>query len=262
MKQLLCTLTVAGLVAMPIRPAQAQQPVRAQQQAQAPLQCDTLAASRAQARPLAVGRHQVVAPRDPARGLTSGSSARAVRGADGRIHVRKAVATASGVRVSKARPMACPVVAAAPASIPGSAVGDVDPTPTTSVAPGEVVPSFVPTVGGRSPFPLLGGLLLGGSAIAIGSHTPGRTPAVAETTPTVPTVPVVPVVPSAPTVPPPPTPPTTPSTPTTPTPPITPSAPEQPGAPGTVVPEPATIVLTGIGVALLVGVGRRRPSRR
>ncbi|GJG87470.1 hypothetical protein tb265_26510 [Gemmatimonadetes bacterium T265] len=138
--------------------------------------CDSLARPRTAAYAAVGARHQVLAPRDASPAGTARLTTRRVRMADGSVRVQKSV-TRSGVRVSKAKPGACPVVAAAPATTSDGAVGDVAPTPAPSapapvVAPGEVVAPILPTVGGRVGLPLLAGLLLGGTAIAVGSHTP------------------------------------------------------------------------------------------
>ncbi len=155
-----------------------------------PQACDSLGAARVLAHPFTAARHQVLAPRDSSLGRPR-LTTRRVRLADGSIHVSKY--TTSGVHVTKGgppvattQPVACPAIAETPAPASGTSVGDVTPAPVT--APGEVVPPLVPTVGSRIGLPLLGGLLLGGTAFAVGSHHPG-TPAAVATADSLPTTP-------------------------------------------------------------------------
>lgn len=245
MKQFRCGLTTVGLF-LCATPAFAQQPQRGsqpqasrpQQQATQPLQCDTAATA------TTVRRNQVLGPRDSTGFPRQRVMTRRVRMADGSVRVRKYV-TKSGVPVTKSRP-ACPVVAT---KTPGNSVGDVVPPPTTTppppeAAPGEVVPPTVPLIGRAFPFPLIGGLLLGGTAIAVGSHRPTNPAATGDTTTTTPPPP--PPVDTTKTNPPPPPPVDT--TKTTPPPP----------PPTTPVPEPASVLLVGGGVLLAAGVMRRR----
>ena len=154
----------------------------------------------------------------------------------------------------------------------------------TETAPGDVVPpSRLPGArGGWFSLPrVLGGLLLGGTAVALGGGSDGDTPALV--TPLVPTTPIAPTPPGTPTTPSTPTTPATPGTPTTPgtsptpdtpTPPstplvpVTPGTPTPPGTPTTpttpitptdVVPEPTSLALVALGgVGVAAGARRRR----
>lgn len=181
----------------------------------------------------------------------------------------------------------CPQLAATPRFGGGETTGEVPALPTMASAPGEVLPSpqLPGSVARRGPRfflpPLLGGALLGGSAIALANRPRGGTTA----TPLIPVTPVVPLPPTTPATPVPTTPPPTgptsppptagpttpagptspttptpgaPTTPPTPTTPLAPSAPESPTVPTATVPEPATVALVAAGLTVLGAVRERR----
>lgn len=200
MKQILSGFAAIGLV-LGAAPAPAQQGARqvasrsvssgtvADVSTSAPRACDSPTVTRALAHPFTSPRHQVLAPHDA--GATSARVVtRRVRLADGSVHVSKYTTSGvhvakGGVAVVKAQPVAC-APAAAPAPVLGTSVGDV--TPASVTAPGEVVAPLIPAVGSRIGLPLLGAFLLGGTAFAFSSHHPGN-PVATATVDSLPTAP-------------------------------------------------------------------------
>lgn len=237
-------------------------------------------------------RHEVLAPRAaaavPTRARGRATGGRLAGGAPGRavvkdrpdVAVRKDGTGGAPVRKDEGERTAfCPQLTAMLSGGGGTPTPDAGYTATDN-APGDVVPSsplpgsLVHPRGGWFNVPsVLGGLLLGGTAIALGHGSGHDTPG-ALVTPTTPTAPTTPTTPASP---PPPTAPTTPTAPAQPAPPVTPTDPapvtpgifvpeppaeppaEPPVAP-TVTPEPASIAMVAMGVGVLA-VGRRRRRR-
>jgi hypothetical protein len=143
-----------------------------------------------------------------------------------------------------------PAADAAPQFVTEAATGEVLPA---SPLPGSVVR---PRGGWLSAPPILGGLLLGGAAVALGNRPRNAAPptAVAPLTPGTPPGPAAPLAPGAP---------ASPGAAS----PAGPAAPESPAAPpappdvaATVAPEPSTLALVALGGAALAA-GRRRRRR-
>jgi hypothetical protein len=196
------------------------------------------------------------------------SRARLAPGSRVRAQADGEVVSKDRIPVRKDSSAWCPQVAATPEQ-PVFEVPTPFPrlTPTDS-APGEVVPNLGVSVARRGRFflpPLLGGALLGGSAIAL-ANRPRSGPEEAPFVPVTPTLPGTPLVPpTTPTAPGTPATPTSPAptspttvVPPTPTTPVVPATPDTPVAPTETVPEPATVVLLAGGLAALGAAGRRR----
>lgn len=206
-------------------------------------------------------RHEVLAPAGTLRG---GSGTRLGRGADGRLRrVRRDAVLKDRVRIRVVKDSSVGQIGCVPAAVlPRQAAGEVAPVTPVPLPP--VVSADVPGLanviqpvgrgGWLSAPPIFGGLLLGGTAIALGRKRDGGGAGGGgggggtDTTIVQPPVTPPPVTPP-PVTPPPVTPPPVTPPPVTP-PPVTP--------PATTVPEPATVALVGLGVAGLAGARRRR----
>jgi hypothetical protein len=171
------------------------------------------------------------------------------------------------VRKDAPKTALCPQVAALPGGGSGVPAADAAPQFVTEAATGEVLPASPlpgsvvrPRGGWLSAPPILGGLLLGGAAVALGNRPRNAAPPLvaAPITPGAPPSPAAPLAPAAPLTP------GAPASPGAPSPAGPPAAespaapPAPPGAAATVAPEPSTLALVALGGAALAARRRRR----